>query len=149
MYLSEYMQQLGKAAREASASVHRASTGLKNAGLKAIGDEIVAQRIHLMTENEKDLARGRDNKLSEPMLDRLTFSAAGFDKMVEGLHQVAALEDPVGEISDMTYRPNGLQIGRMRVPLGVIGIIYESRPNVTVDAAVSYTHLTLPTNREV
>ncbi|MDC2964340.1 gamma-glutamyl-phosphate reductase, partial [Gammaproteobacteria bacterium] len=135
MRLSDYMHQVGKAAREASAPVCRASTELKNSGLRAIGDEIAANRSHLMTENEKDLARGRDNKLSEPMLDRLTFSKAGFDNMVEGLHQVAALKDPVGEISDMTYRPNGLQIGRMRVPIGVIGIIYESRPNVTVDAA--------------
>ena len=135
MSLSEYMHQVGKAAREASASVCRASTDLKNSGLKAIGDQIAANRSHLMIENQKDLGRGRDNKLSEPMLDRLTFSAAGFDNMIEGLHQVAALEDPVGGISDMTYRPNGLQIGRMRVPIGVIGIIYESRPNVTVDAA--------------
>ena len=135
MSLSEYMHHLGKAAREASASVCRAPTELKNSGLKAIGDEIAANRSHLMIENQKDLGRGRDNKLSEPMLDRLTFSTAGFDNMIEGLHQVAALEDPVGGISDMTYRPNGLQIGRMRVPIGVIGIIYESRPNVTVDAA--------------
>ena len=133
--MSEYMQQLGKGAREASAIVCRASTEIKNAGLKAIGDEIVARRDDLMIENEKDLSQGRDNNLSDPMLDRLTFSGAGFDTMVEGLHQVAALEDPVGGISDMTYRPNGLQIGRMRVPLGVIGIIYESRPNVTIDAA--------------
>ena len=135
MSLSEYMHHLGKAAREASASVCCASTELKNSGLKAIGDEIAANRSHLMIENQKDLGRGRDNKLSEPMLDRLTFSTAGFDNMIEGLHQVAALEDPVGGISDMTYRPNGLQIGRMRVPIGVICIIYESRPNVTVDAA--------------
>lgn len=129
------MLQLGKAAREASALVCRASTETKNTALKAIGDEIVARRDALMSENEKDLARGRENGLTEPMLDRLTFSEAGFNTMIEGLHQVAGLEDPVGEITDMSYRPNGLQIGRMRVPLGVIGIIYESRPNVTIDAA--------------
>ena len=129
------MLQLGKAAREASALVCRASTEAKNTALKAIGDEIVARRDALMSENEKDLARGRENGLTEPMLDRLTFSEAGFNTMIEGLHQVAGLEDPVGEITDMSYRPNGLQIGRMRVPLGVIGIIYESRPNVTIDAA--------------
>ncbi len=129
------MLQLGKAAREASALVCRASTEAKNTALKAIGDEIVARRDALMSENEKDLGRGRENGLTEPMLDRLTFSEAGFNTMIEGLHQVAGLEDPVGEITDMSYRPNGLQIGRMRVPLGVIGIIYESRPNVTIDAA--------------
>ena len=133
--MSDYMLQLGKAAREASALVCRASTEAKNTALKAIGDEIVARRDALMSENEKDLARGRENGLTEPMLDRLTFSEAGFNTMIEGLHQVAGLEDPVGEITDMSYRPNGLQIGRMRVPLGVIGIIYESRPNVTIDAA--------------
>jgi len=133
--MSDYMLQLGKAAREASALVCRASTESKNTALKAIGDEIVARRDALMSENEKDLGRGRENGLTEPMLDRLTFSEAGFNTMIEGLHQVAGLEDPVGEITDMSYRPNGLQIGRMRVPLGVIGIIYESRPNVTIDAA--------------
>ena len=129
------MQQVGIAARKASTLVCRASTELKNNALRAIGDEIVARRDALMVENEKDLAQGRDNGLSEPILDRLTFSETRFDSMIEGLHQVAVLEDPVGEISDMSYRPNGLQIGRMRVPLGVIGIIYESRPNVTIDAA--------------
>ena len=129
------MQQVGIAARKASTLVCRASTELKNNALRAIGDEIVARRDALMEENEKDLAQGRDNGLSEPILDRLTFSETRFDSMIEGLHQVAVLEDPVGEISDMSYRPNGLQIGRMRVPLGVIGIIYESRPNVTIDAA--------------
>ncbi len=88
-----------------------------------------------MLSNEKDLEAGRENGLSDPLLDRLTFTDARFESMVEGLQQVAALEDPVGEISDMSYQPNGLQIGRMRTPLGVIGIIYESRPNVTIDAA--------------
>ena len=129
------MQQVGIAARKASTLVCRASTELKNNALRAIGDEIVARHDALMVENEKDLAQGRDNGLSEPILDRLTFSETRFDSMIEGLHQVAVLDDPVGEISDMSYRPNGLQIGRMRVPLGVIGIIYESRPNVTIDAA--------------
>lgn len=129
------MQQVGADARKASALVCRASTQLKNDSLKAIGDEILDRRDVLMVDNEKDLATGRENGLSEPLLDRLTFTDARFDSMVQGLNQVADLDDPIGEISDMSYRPNGLQIGRMRVPLGVIGIIYESRPNVTIDAA--------------
>lgn len=133
--LSAYMRQVGEAARAASAQVCRASTQLKNSALLAIGDEILKRRDSLMAENEKDLEAGRRNGISEPLLDRLMFTDARFESMVEGLVQVAGLEDPVGEISDMSYQPNGLQIGRMRVPLGVIGIIYESRPNVTIDAA--------------
>ncbi|MBT4160355.1 MAG: glutamate-5-semialdehyde dehydrogenase [Gammaproteobacteria bacterium] len=133
--MSEYMQQVGIDARKASALVCRASTELKNDALKAIGDEIVARRKTLMAENEKDLVNGRDHGISEPLLDRLMFTEARFDSMVEGLTQVASLDDPVGEITDMSYQPNGLQIGKMRVPLGVVGIIYESRPNVTIDAA--------------
>lgn len=135
MAISEYMQTVGKQARAASVEVCRASTQLKNDALTAIGDAILARRSSLMQANEKDLEAGRKNGLSDPLLDRLTFTEARFESMVEGLQQVAALEDPVGEISDMSYQPNGLQIGRMRTPLGVIGIIYESRPNVTIDAA--------------
>ncbi len=132
---SDYMHKVGIEARKASALVCRATTEIKNSALRAIGDEILARRDALMAENEKDLAVGLSNELSEPLLDRLTFTDARFDAMVEGLNQVAGLDDPIGEISDMAYQPNGLQIGRMRVPLGVIGIIYESRPNVTIDAA--------------
>ena len=132
---SDYMHKVGIEARKASALVCRATTEIKNSALRAIGDEILARRDALMAENEKDLAVGLSNELSEPLLDRLTFTDARFDAMVEGLNQVASLDDPIGEISDMAYQPNGLQIGRMRVPLGVIGIIYESRPNVTIDAA--------------
>lgn len=135
MGFSAYMQQVGEEARRASAAVCRASTQLKNDALTAIGDEILARKSGLLAENEKDLEAGRNNGLSEPLLDRLTFTEARFQSMVDGLAQVASLEDPVGEITDMAYRENGLQIGRMRVPLGVIGIIYESRPNVTIDAA--------------
>lgn len=135
MAISEYMQAVGQQAREASVEVCRASTQLKNDALLAIGDAILARRSDLMQANEKDLEAGRQNGLSDPLLDRLTFTEARFESMVEGLQQVASLEDPVGEISDMSYQPNGLQIGRMRTPLGVIGIIYESRPNVTIDAA--------------
>ena len=129
------MQGLGIEARKASALISRASTETKNAALKAIGEEILVNRTALMTANEKDLDAGRNNGLSDPLLDRLMFTEARFTSMVEGLAQVASLDDPIGEITDMSYQPNGLQIGRMRTPLGVVGIIYESRPNVTIDAA--------------
>ena len=101
----------------------------------AIGAEIRARRDSLMAANAKDLEAGKAKGLSDALYDRLEFTPSRFDAMVEGLEQVASLPDPVGEISDMSYRPNGLQIGRMRIPLGVIAIIYESRPNVTIDAA--------------
>ncbi|MCB1647399.1 MAG: glutamate-5-semialdehyde dehydrogenase [Pseudomonadales bacterium] len=129
------MQQSGIAARKAARQINAASTAQKNAALEAIAREILAARPTLMSENAKDLENGRKNGTTEAMLDRLTFTDARFDGMVEGLQQVAALPDPVGEISEMKYRPSGIQVGRMRVPLGVIGIIYESRPNVTIDAA--------------
>ena len=135
MAISEYMRTVGQQARSASVEVCRASTRLKNDALLAIGDAILSGRSELMLANEKDLEAGQNHGLSAPLLDRLTFTDARFESMVEGLRQVAGLEDPVGEISDMSYQPNGLQIGRMRTPLGVIGIIYESRPNVTIDAA--------------
>ncbi len=135
MSLSEYMQTVGSEARKAAAAVCRADSKLKNDALMAIGDEILAARSELMVLNEKDLEAGRANGLSEPMLDRLMFTDARFESMVEGLQQVASLDDPVGSITDLSYKPNGLQIGKMRIPLGVIGIIYESRPNVTIDAA--------------
>lgn len=129
------MHGLGIEARKASALISRASTETKNTALKAIGEEILANRTALMSANEKDLDAGRNNGLSDPLLDRLMFTEARFTTMVEGLAQVASLDDPIGEITDMSYQPNGLQIGRMRMPLGVVGIIYESRPNVTIDAA--------------
>ena len=135
MNIREYILKMGQVAKLASVSIRRADTNQKNAALTAIGEEILDQRQYLMVENEKDLDAGRANGLSDAMLDRLAFSDAGFDAMVEGLAQVVQLQDPVGEISDLAYRPNGLQVGKMRTPLGVIGIIYESRPNVTIDAA--------------
>ena len=135
MALSEYMSEVGVAARQASAKMCRAQTQEKDAALRAIGDEILAARSELLAENERDLESGRHNGLSDPLLDRLTFTEGRFDTMVEGLAQVATLPDPIGGISEMSSQPNGLQIGKMRIPLGVIGIIYESRPNVTVDAA--------------
>ena len=129
------MQAMGIAARTAAAQINKAPTQLKNAALLAIANQITAQRDYLLAENQKDLAAARDNGIADALLDRLTFTDARFDSMVEGCLQVAKLDDPIGEISDMAFQPNGLQIGKMRAPLGVIGIIYESRPNVTIDAA--------------
>ncbi|XOV85876.1 MAG: glutamate-5-semialdehyde dehydrogenase [Pseudomonadota bacterium] len=135
MDIDAYVRELGRAAREAASQMNRASTRQKNAALAAIGEVIVARREWLMAENARDLAAGRENGLEDALLDRLMFNDARFETMVEGLRQVAALEDPVGEITDLAYRPSGIQVGMMRAPLGVIGIIYESRPNVTIDAA--------------
>ena len=132
---SDYMRTLGAEARKAAVQICRASTETKNEALLAIGEAILAKRSALMFANEQDLESGRKNGLSDPMLDRLTFTDERFETMVEGLRQVAALKDPVGEITEMSYQPSGLQIGKMRTPLGVIGIIFESRPNVTIDAA--------------
>lgn len=133
--MTEQLQVIGKAARAAATEINKASSGLKNSALLAISNEIIANKPMLLEENQKDLEAARANGISEAMLDRLTFTDARFDAMVEGCIQVAKLPDPVGEISDLAYQPNGLQIGKMRSPLGVIGIIYESRPNVTIDAA--------------
>jgi glutamate-5-semialdehyde dehydrogenase len=135
MNVKAQMQTMGIAARKAATQINKASTQLKNSALVAIANQIAAQREFLLAENQKDLAAARENSISDALLDRLTFTDARFDSMVEGCLQVAKLDDPIGQISDMSYRPNGLQIGKMRAPLGVIGIIYESRPNVTIDAA--------------
>ena len=130
-----YMQQLGQKARAAAVAMSRAESSAKNNALLAIADAIDAAVEHLKAENNKDLDAGRANGLDDAMLDRLELNDERIAGMSEGLRQIAALQDPVGEISDMAYRPSGIQIGKMRVPLGVIGIIYESRPNVTADAA--------------
>lgn len=130
-----YMQQLGQQARAASRLIAAADTNAKNAALLAIADELESSKSALMAENQKDLAAGQANGLDAALLDRLELTDARIAGMANGLRQIAQLPDPVGEITDMAYRPSGLQIGKMRVPLGVIGIIYESRPNVTVDAA--------------
>lgn len=135
MDVSQYMQQLGEAARKAAAQMGVASTGTKNQALTAIAKAIDAARPALQAANAEDLAAGRDKGLEPAMLDRLELTHARIDAMIEGLHQVAALPDPIGAITDMNYRPSGIQVGKMRVPLGVIGIIYESRPNVTIEAA--------------
>ncbi|MCT4853329.1 glutamate-5-semialdehyde dehydrogenase, partial [Pseudomonas aeruginosa] len=111
------------------------ATAQKNRALLAAADALDAARAELSHANEQDLAAGRANGLEPAMLDRLALTPARIDDMIEGLRQVATLPDPIGEIRDMRYVPSGIQIGKMRVPLGVVGIIYESRPNVTIDAA--------------
>ena len=131
----DYMNRLGRAAREASRITARATTAQKNNALLATARALQASRDALLAANAKDLAAGRDNGLDDAMLDRLALTPARIDEMIEGLRQVAALPDPIGTIRDMRYLPSGIQVGKMRVPLGVIGIIYESRPNVTIDAA--------------
>ncbi|MDH1265523.1 glutamate-5-semialdehyde dehydrogenase [Pseudomonas sp. GD03944] len=131
----DYMNRLGQAARDASRVVARASTAQKNRALEAAAAALDAARSELTAANEQDLAAGRANGLEPALLDRLALSPARIDEMIEGLRQVATLPDPIGEIRDMRYLPSGIQVGKMRVPLGVIGIIYESRPNVTIDAA--------------
>lgn len=135
MDVAAYMTELGQQARAASREVARSSTAVRNQALLATADALDAARSELATANSKDLERGRENGLDSAMLDRLELTSQRIDAMIEGLRQVAALPDPVGVITDMTYRPSGIQVGKMRVPLGVIGIIYESRPNVTVEAA--------------
>ena len=135
MDIKEYMQGLGQQARAASREMNRAGTNAKNAALHAIAEALEAGMSTLLAENEKDLAAGRENGLDDALLDRLALNEERVNGMAEGLRQIAALPDPVGEIDEMNYRPSGIQVGKMRVPLGVIGIIYESRPNVTADAA--------------
>nr|WP_298108837.1 glutamate-5-semialdehyde dehydrogenase [uncultured Pseudomonas sp.] len=131
----DYMTRLGQAARQASRVIAGASTAQKNQALQAAAAALDEARAELSAANELDLAAGRANGLDAALLDRLALTPARIDGMVEGLRQVASLPDPVGAIRDMSYRPSGIQVGKMRVPLGVIGIIYESRPNVTIDAA--------------
>ena len=133
--IKQYMIQLGQQARAASRELVKLDTNKKNEALLNIADAILEQRTALITENEKDLAAGREKGLDDALLDRLALNNERIEGMAEGLRQIAALADPVGEITDMKYMPSGIQVGQMRVPLGVIGIIYESRPNVTIDAA--------------
>jgi len=131
----EYMHALGKSARSASRIVAASSTGQRNNALLAMADSLEANASTLQAENRKDLEAGRAKGLDAALLDRLELTSEGIAGMAEGLRQIATLPDPVGAITDLDYRPSGIQVGRMRVPLGVIGIIYESRPNVTADAA--------------
>ena len=135
MDIASYMQQLGRQARQASRLMAMADTAKKNQALLAMADALDNARDKLQQANALDLQAGKAKGLDAALLDRLELTPARIDAMLEGLQQVAGLPDPVGAISDMNYRPSGIQVGRMRVPLGVIGIIYESRPNVTVEAA--------------
>ncbi len=135
MDIKAYMQETGRQARTAAALISAATTSAKNEALLAMADALDSAREALINANQKDLDKGREHGLDEAMLDRLALTPKGVDGMIEGLRQVAALPDPVGIIDDLKYMPSGIQVGKMRVPLGVIGIIYESRPNVTVEAA--------------
>ena len=135
MNIKQYMTQVGQRARQASRALVKANSNTKNKALLAIADLLESSMTTLIAENDKDLSAGKEKGLDDALLDRLALNEERIQGMAEGLRQIAALPDPVGEISDMNYQPSGLQIGKMRVPLGVIGIIYESRPNVTADAA--------------
>ncbi len=135
MSLESYMNQIGQQARAASRLLAKASTKQKNSALFAMANALETARPRLIEENLKDMDNGRAKGLDGALLDRLLLNDARIDGMIEGLKQVATLPDPIGEISGMVYLPSGIQRGQMRVPLGVVGIIYESRPNVTIDAA--------------
>ncbi|MDN3523744.1 glutamate-5-semialdehyde dehydrogenase [Halomonas sabkhae] len=130
-----YMERLGLAAREAATAMRRIDTAAKNAALNAMARHLEASRAEVLAANARDLEAGRRHGLDAALLDRLALDDARLDAMIEGLGQVAALPDPVGEVDGLRSRPSGIQVGQMRVPLGVIGIIYESRPNVTLEAA--------------
>ncbi|PUB89571.1 MAG: glutamate-5-semialdehyde dehydrogenase [gamma proteobacterium symbiont of Ctena orbiculata] len=133
--LASYMDTLGREARQASRVLASAATAQKNRALEAIAEELDKSREVLAAENGKDLRAGAEKGLEAALLDRLELTPGRIDSMIEGLRQIAALPDPIGEVFDLKYLPSGIQVGRMRVPLGVVGIIYESRPNVTADAA--------------
>lgn len=133
--IEQYMQTVGQQAREASQILSSAPTKIKNAALQAIYNSLEAQQAEILAANQIDMQKGRDNQLDSALLDRLELTPTRFAGMLEGLQDVIALVDPIGEITDLAYRPSGIQLGKMRVPLGVVGMIYESRPNVTLEAA--------------
>ncbi|HXH03270.1 MAG TPA: glutamate-5-semialdehyde dehydrogenase [Candidatus Competibacteraceae bacterium] len=135
MNIESYMHDLGRRARAASRLMARADTAAKNAALLSMAAAIRRDAGRLEAVNARDLERARANGQDAAFIDRLTLSDKAIETMALGLEQIAALPDPIGEISELKFRPSGIQVGRMRVPLGVIGIIYESRPNVTIDAA--------------
>ncbi len=135
MDIKKYMNELGQQARAASRELNRANTGQKNTALLAIAEAIESRSEELLAANKKDMDAGAKSGLDEALLDRLELNDERIAGMAEGIRQIVALADPVGAITDLNYRPSGIQVGKMRVPLGVIGIIYESRPNVTADAA--------------
>ncbi len=133
--LKQYMENLGRAARQASRVIAAASTQTKSAALQAIAAATDAARDAIKSANAQDMAAAEKNGIDQPLIDRLYLDDKGIDRMIEGILQVDALTDPVGEVTGLRYMPSGIQVGKMRVPLGVIAMIYESRPNVTVDAA--------------
>jgi len=135
MTMQETITNMAVESKQAARQVANLSTEVKNRLLLKMADGLVAQKAYIAKENDKDLVAGREKGLSAAMLDRLALTDKVIQAMVNGLHEVAALPDPVGEVSDMVKRPSGITVGRMRIPLGVVGMIYESRPNVTVDAA--------------
>jgi glutamate-5-semialdehyde dehydrogenase len=135
MDIKDYMQKVGIAARAASRQMAAADTNAKNQALNFIASAILREKSVLLKANKEDCDAAKANGLDEAMLDRLTLTEKSIHAMAEGLQQIAALADPIGEMSNFKYRPSGIQVGQMRVPLGVIGIIYEARPNVTADAA--------------
>ncbi len=135
MSLQELIRDMGREARNASKALRIADTKQKDTALRLMAELLDSRRKEIVLENTKDLDQARKANLSTAMIDRLTITEAVIDGMIQALQEVAALPDPVGQVTSMWKRPNGLMVGRMRIPLGVIGFIYESRPNVTVDAA--------------
>ena len=135
-FLHRQLLAVGQRARESARAISAAAPGVKNAALFALADLLIARQDTLLAENARDMQAGRDKGLDAALLDRLELTPERIRGMAEGVRQVAMLDDPVGSISEWAYRPSGIQVGKMRVPLGVVGIIYESRPNVTADAAV-------------
>lgn len=135
MDIRQYCKDIGQQAKQAARHMARATTAEKNQALTNIANALRANKETIIAANQEDLANGQQNGLDAALLDRLELTPSRFDDMVEGLSQIEKLPDPVGATTDLDYRPSGIQVGHMRVPLGVIGIIYESRPNVTVDAA--------------
>ena len=133
--VTAYMQAVGKQARAASRVLAAANTGDKNSALMAIHDVLKEAKSDILAANKIDMDNGQSNDLEAALLDRLELNDARFDGMLQGLKDVASLPDPIGEVTDMTYQPSGIHLGKMRVPLGVVGMIYESRPNVTLEAA--------------
>jgi glutamate-5-semialdehyde dehydrogenase len=129
------MAAMGAAAREAARALARSSTGMRNRALDAAAEELVDREKAILAANAKDVKAARGEGNDDAFIDRLALTAKAIEAMAEGVREVAKLPDPVGEVTELRFRPSGIQVGRMRVPLGVIGIIYESRPNVTADAA--------------
>jgi len=133
--VAAYMRGVGEAARVASRALARADSAAKDRALAAIAAAIRRDAARLLAANAEDVAAAKSRGADAAFVDRLTLTSRSVEAMAKGVEEIVALPDPVGEITDLRFRPTGIQVGRMRVPLGVVGIIYESRPNVTVDAA--------------